>query len=116
MEFLTMDDNIENEVENGLPRIIATENDSLTHIPISKNFGLTSTLILGCNDQVQPNVGFILQDPVHVISGGRPKSLRQKNPKECLPGKRRKCASCQELGHNRNGCPTSRQGMKKLPI
>ncbi|KAL3510279.1 hypothetical protein ACH5RR_029680 [Cinchona calisaya] len=109
MEFLTMDDNIENEVESDLPRIIATENDSLTNIPISKNVGLTRTLIRGNNDQVEPNVGFILQDPVHVISRGRPKSLRQKNPKECLPGKRRTCGSCQELGYNRNGCPTKKQ-------
>ena len=42
------------------------------------------------NSQVLSNLPGALQDPPYVLSKGRPKSLRQKNPKENQPTKKRK--------------------------
>jgi hypothetical protein len=43
------------------------------------------------SSQVLSNLTFTLQDPVHVRCRGKPKSLRQKNPKE---NKKRTCTIC----------------------
>ena len=58
------------------------------------------------NSQVLSNLPGALQDPPYVLSKGRPKSLRQKNPKENQPTKKRKCSICKETGHVRRTCPS----------
>ncbi|OMO53287.1 FAR1-related protein [Corchorus olitorius] len=50
-----------------------------------------------------------LQDPLHVRSRGRPKSLRAKNLKENQSrpsGIKRKCTMCKAEGHNKTTCPS----------
>ena len=49
------------------------------------------------NSQVLSNLPGALQDPLYVLSKGRPKSLRQKNPKENQPTKKRKCSICKAM-------------------
>lgn len=57
------------------------------------------------NSQVQSNLTFTLQDPLHVPSKGRPKSLRQKHPKEKQVAKKRTSSICKKMGHLRSTCP-----------
>ncbi|XP_035543604.1 protein FAR1-RELATED SEQUENCE 5-like [Juglans regia] len=51
---------------------------------------------------------FSLQDPPIIVSKGRPKSLRHKNPKENAPMKKRRCSICKQEGHVRTNCPSHR--------
>ncbi|XP_058211611.1 protein FAR1-RELATED SEQUENCE 5-like [Rhododendron vialii] len=55
------------------------------------------------------NITFTLHDPPHVASRGRPKSLRQKHPKENHMGKKRKCSICKQPGHTRTTCHIQKQ-------
>ncbi|OMO81532.1 hypothetical protein CCACVL1_12374 [Corchorus capsularis] len=55
----------------------------------------------------ESNIVMTLQDPLHVRSRGRPKSLRAKNPKENQSkpsGIKRKCTMCKAEGHNKTTC------------
>ena len=66
------------------------------------------------NNLVQSNIGISLQDPLHVRSKGRPKSLRAKNPKKSLskqPGTKRKCSICKEEGHNKSSCSSLKSSL-----
>ncbi|OMO89454.1 hypothetical protein COLO4_19755 [Corchorus olitorius] len=57
----------------------------------------------------ESNIVMTLQDPLHVRSRGRPKSLRAKNPKENQSrpsGIKRKCTMCKAKGHNKTTCPS----------
>uniref|UniRef100_A0A7N2R804 CCHC-type domain-containing protein n=1 Tax=Quercus lobata TaxID=97700 RepID=A0A7N2R804_QUELO len=67
------------------------------------------------NSQVLSNLPGALQDPPYVLSKGRPKSLRQKNPKENQPTKKRKCSICKETGHVRRTCPSISFVQDSLP-
>ncbi|KAK7816826.1 protein far1-related sequence 5 [Quercus suber] len=59
------------------------------------------------NNQVLLNLPITLRDPPHVPSKGRPKTLRQKHPKEKQLTKKRKCIICKKKrGHVRTNCPT----------
>ena len=58
------------------------------------------------NSQVLSNLSGALQDPPYVLSMGRPKSLRRKNPKENQSTKKRKCSICKETGQVRSTCPS----------
>ncbi|OMO64043.1 hypothetical protein COLO4_32139 [Corchorus olitorius] len=60
--------------------------------------------------QLLTNITPILKDPMHVPTKGRPKSLRQKNPRETIPqGKgKKKCGVCKKPGHTRTTCPVGR--------
>lgn len=51
----------------------------------------------------------ILKDPLHVPNKRRPKSLRQKNPKENHLKKQKKCSVCKTPGHTKTRCPVSNQ-------
>ncbi|KAG6686155.1 hypothetical protein I3842_11G002900 [Carya illinoinensis] len=51
---------------------------------------------------------FSLHDLPHIVSKGRPRSLRQKNPKENVPIKKRRCSVCKQEGHVRSKCPLHR--------
>ncbi|KAG5530054.1 hypothetical protein RHGRI_030424 [Rhododendron griersonianum] len=59
--------------------------------------------------QLLSNITFTLHDPPHVASRGRPKSLRQKHPKENHVGKKRKCSICKQPGHTRTTCHIQKQ-------
>ncbi|XP_059455147.1 protein FAR1-RELATED SEQUENCE 5-like [Corylus avellana] len=61
------------------------------------------------NNQVLSNLGFTLQDPLNVRCRGKPKSLRQKNPKENQEIKKRACSICKKTGHVRTNCPSQKQ-------
>ncbi|KAK0607676.1 hypothetical protein LWI29_018492 [Acer saccharum] len=58
--------------------------------------------------QVVSNFSQMVQDPSRVLTKGRPKSLRAKNPKESQPTKKRRCTICKNEGHTRNNCPSVR--------
>ncbi|KAG6717926.1 hypothetical protein I3842_04G125000 [Carya illinoinensis] len=58
--------------------------------------------------QRQTISNFSLQDPPIIVSKGRPKTLQQKNPKENVPTKKRRCSICKQEGHVRTKCPTQR--------
>ena len=65
-----------------------------------------------CGRGVLPDGGsqeFTLQDPPIVASRGRPKSLRQKHPKENHVRIKRRCSICKQTGHMRTNCPLQRQ-------
>ncbi|OMO51406.1 Cysteine-rich receptor-like protein kinase, partial [Corchorus capsularis] len=61
--------------------------------------------------QLLTNITPILKDPMHVPTKGRPKSLRQRNPKETIQqGKgKKKCGVCKKPGHTRTTCPVGKQ-------
>jgi hypothetical protein len=50
------------------------------------------------DNQVLSNITFMLQDHVHVPCNGRPKSLRQKHPKEKQATSTRTCSICKKQG------------------
>ncbi|KAG2666810.1 hypothetical protein I3760_15G082400 [Carya illinoinensis] len=52
--------------------------------------------------QVVSNFSQMIQDPPRVPTKGRPKSLRNKNPKETQPPKKRHCSICKNEGHTKN--------------
>ncbi|OMO61723.1 Zinc finger, PMZ-type [Corchorus olitorius] len=57
----------------------------------------------------ESNIVMTLQDPLHVRSRGRPKSLRAKNLKENQSrpsGIKRKCTMCKAEGHKKITCPS----------
>ncbi|XP_028080761.1 protein FAR1-RELATED SEQUENCE 5-like [Camellia sinensis] len=87
-ELLAMDDD-SNEIEN--------DDNSVNEI------------LLEGGKQVLSNLEFTLQDPLPVASKGRPKSLRQKHPKENHVGKKRKCSICKQTGHIRTSCHQQNQ-------
>ncbi|XP_042939380.1 protein FAR1-RELATED SEQUENCE 5-like [Carya illinoinensis] len=55
--------------------------------------------------QVISNVSQTIQNPQHVPTKGRPKSLRAKNPKETQSVKKRHYSICKIEGHTKNNCP-----------
>ena len=61
------------------------------------------------NNQVLSNLAFNLQDPLNVRCRGKPKSLRQKNPKENQEIKKRACSICRKTGHVKTNCPSQKQ-------
>jgi hypothetical protein len=61
------------------------------------------------NNQVLSNLTFTLQDPLSVCCRRKPKSLRQKNPKENKEIKKRACSICKKTGHVRTSCPSQKQ-------
>jgi hypothetical protein len=65
------------------------------------------------SNQVLSNLTFTLQDLVHVRCRGKPKSLRQKNPKE---NKKRTCTICKQTWHVRTNCPSRKQARYSICI
>jgi hypothetical protein len=72
-----MDDDCDKDIEDG-------------------DVGSANGLVL--NNQVLSNITFTLQDPVHVPCRGRPKSLRQKHPKEKKAASTRTCSIYEKKG------------------
>ncbi|KAL7215344.1 hypothetical protein ACSBR1_027503 [Camellia fascicularis] len=86
--------------------LLAMDDDS-NEIGNDDNSG--NEILLEGGKQVLSNLEFTLQDPLTVASKGRPKSLRQKHPKENNVGKKRKCSICKQTGHIRTSCHQQNQ-------
>jgi hypothetical protein len=84
-ELLIMDDDSKKDINDG-------------------DEGSIKDLVL--NNQVLSNLTLTLQDPLHVRCKGKPKSLRQKNPKEKQAMKKMKCTVCKKTWHMRTNCPS----------